>query len=488
MSIKKIKVVLLFILMLASFMLTSCGDSEGPRVSGVKLDKSEYIFTDYADSLQLVATIEPANAGNLNLVWETDSIEVAFVDENGLVSPRNNGIAVITVTTQDGNFKANCVITVDIPAPPPPREINVESIEIVEKMVSLEVGDEYKLVVLIQPFSAENSKIIWESSDETIAKVSNEDETMGIVTALKKGEVSITARADDTVNGELVDVCSIIVSAKNTGGSSSSGSGTGIKLPSVPKPVVDSQHYLISDNLPAFNAVNSDCIAWLYIPGTNINFAVAMDSSNKYYLERGLDKKYKFNGSAFMNWKNSDVKNTGKFTDYDNYSIFGHAKGDDIFDRLGRGTRLDTWFNVKDNHYICLNTLTTETVWRVYATYYTQTSSTRFVQEEWNLSQEAINKKVTEAIKGGSKESVTDLMSKFKRDETAFMAYATGWKARVDTTSKNKEFAYLRDRDFGVTVKPTDTILTISTCADVDGELKYVMHAVLVSERPRTGR
>jgi uncharacterized protein YjdB len=69
--------------------------------------------TLYVDSLkQLTATILPVNATNKSKIWTSSNTAVATVDSNGLVKAKSPGIAVITVTTLDGNKTAISTDTV----------------------------------------------------------------------------------------------------------------------------------------------------------------------------------------------------------------------------------------------------------------------------------------------------------------------------------------------------------------------------------------
>ena len=67
----------------------------------------------------------------------------------------------------------------------------VESVELSGKAEMTE-GEEQTLSVVVLPNEATNKEVIWSSSDETIATVEN-----GLVKALKKGTVTIKAKAED---------------------------------------------------------------------------------------------------------------------------------------------------------------------------------------------------------------------------------------------------------------------------------------------------
>ncbi|MGI6777439.1 MAG: Ig-like domain-containing protein [Acetivibrionales bacterium] len=63
------------------------------------------------DTGQITATVEPDNATNKDVTWESSDDAVATV-ENGLVTAVGAGEATITVTTVDGEFKATTTVTV----------------------------------------------------------------------------------------------------------------------------------------------------------------------------------------------------------------------------------------------------------------------------------------------------------------------------------------------------------------------------------------
>ena len=68
------------------------------------------------DTLQLTASVVPADADNKGLVWDSSNSTVASVDENGLVTAHKTGYAVITVATAEGGYDAYCIIRVKTPA------------------------------------------------------------------------------------------------------------------------------------------------------------------------------------------------------------------------------------------------------------------------------------------------------------------------------------------------------------------------------------
>ncbi len=61
---------------------------------------------------QLTASVIPSNADNNKIVWSSSNSSVASVNSNGIVTAHEKGTAVITAMTEDGNFTANCTVTV----------------------------------------------------------------------------------------------------------------------------------------------------------------------------------------------------------------------------------------------------------------------------------------------------------------------------------------------------------------------------------------
>ena len=80
-------------------------------VSDLQLNKTS-LELYIGDTAQLKATISPSNADNKDLQWYSQNTRVAYVDENGLVTARNEGTTVISVYADNGRIKAECQVTV----------------------------------------------------------------------------------------------------------------------------------------------------------------------------------------------------------------------------------------------------------------------------------------------------------------------------------------------------------------------------------------
>lgn len=80
------------------------------KVDSVSVDITELTLTQGA-SQSVQAVINPSDATIKDVVWSTSNQEVATV-ENGVVTGVSVGDAVITVTTKDGGFTADCSVNV----------------------------------------------------------------------------------------------------------------------------------------------------------------------------------------------------------------------------------------------------------------------------------------------------------------------------------------------------------------------------------------
>lgn len=87
--------------------------SEAPEVvavTGVKLDQTT-LTLDAGDSAQLTATVQPTNATNKSVTWSANNSNVSV--SGGKVTAKTAGSSVVTVTTADGGYTAQCNVTVN---------------------------------------------------------------------------------------------------------------------------------------------------------------------------------------------------------------------------------------------------------------------------------------------------------------------------------------------------------------------------------------
>jgi len=67
---------------------------------------------EIGDTIQLTATVLPADADDKTVTWVSSDESVATVDDEGLVTLVANGSAQITATTNEGGLTASCNITI----------------------------------------------------------------------------------------------------------------------------------------------------------------------------------------------------------------------------------------------------------------------------------------------------------------------------------------------------------------------------------------
>lgn len=87
-------------------------------VTGIKLDSTEIVGGKVGESQTLKATVEPTGFGIVgkasvaDVIWSTSDPEIATVDQSGVVSFKSGGDCVVTVTTCDGGYTAQCKVHV----------------------------------------------------------------------------------------------------------------------------------------------------------------------------------------------------------------------------------------------------------------------------------------------------------------------------------------------------------------------------------------
>lgn len=124
----------------------------------------------------------PSDAKDVNIVWKSEDIETATVDENGVIKGVNTGETIITVTDTVTGKSADVKVTVNGLELPSSMTFDKES-------VTLEVGEKYESVLCFTPEDITNTSAIFYTTDSSIASVTNE----GIITAKGEGNCTIEA-------------------------------------------------------------------------------------------------------------------------------------------------------------------------------------------------------------------------------------------------------------------------------------------------------
>ena len=150
------------------------------------------------ESETLSVEIIPADAANRNVTWASSDSSVARVDENGKVTARKAGTAVITVKSQDSGVTDTCTVTVTS------ETIRVTAVMLPVSPISLTVLESTTLVPEIIPLNATDRSVTWSSSDSSIVSVNGD----GVIVGRKEGTAVVTVKTND---GNYTDSCAVMV-------------------------------------------------------------------------------------------------------------------------------------------------------------------------------------------------------------------------------------------------------------------------------------
>jgi uncharacterized protein YjdB len=182
-------------------------------VTGVSLNEEEIEVVVGLNRI-LTAIIEPDNASNKNVTWDSSDPSKASVEPGedagtAIVRGVAEGTTTITVTTVDGNHTAECEVTVTARDP---DAIPVTNVTVSPKTLNLTLGGTItgNLTAAITPSNATYKGVDWTSSNTSVVTVVNSgaNNLTGIVTAVGEGTATITALTDD---GEFTDTCAVTV-------------------------------------------------------------------------------------------------------------------------------------------------------------------------------------------------------------------------------------------------------------------------------------
>lgn len=167
---------------------------------GIRLE-TEQARVRKGGRLTLSAVAQPEGKTDGRLVWSSSDGSVASVDEEGVVSGKSKGEAVITVTAVDGGYTAECRVRVYQPV----TELRMDN-----RSVTVDTGDDIQLTATILPYDADNKSIVWSSDNPDVADVNGK----GVVTGVKAGQTVIRATSEDE---GISDFCVVTVNQPVTG-------------------------------------------------------------------------------------------------------------------------------------------------------------------------------------------------------------------------------------------------------------------------------
>ncbi|MEM1483353.1 N-acetylmuramoyl-L-alanine amidase [Oscillospiraceae bacterium PP1C4] len=194
----------------------------GSDVSGVTLNKNTLKLSKN-ETYTLTATVKPSSASNKKVKWASDDEDVATVSSSGEVKAVGEGSAWITVTTKDGDYSADCEVTVG----EQDRSGGLITSISISGDSSIKVGTRTDLTAKVTPSNAQDPGVKWYTSDSSVALLSNNTDSSVKVEGLKNGTVTITAQAYD--DGKVKKTFKMIIgNGENTGSSSSSRSDSDV--------------------------------------------------------------------------------------------------------------------------------------------------------------------------------------------------------------------------------------------------------------------
>lgn len=161
---------------------------------GITMDSTLYVHL--GEVKQLIARTLPLDITDDRIIYSCSDTTIATVSDEGLVKGISRGSCVITATSVDGGFNAQCLVSVLLP---------VEAVIMEMHNFTLNVNQSESLYAHALPLNADNKRIIWSSTDNEIAEVDAD----GTVTALKPGIAFIKATSED--NPLAVDSCKVTV-------------------------------------------------------------------------------------------------------------------------------------------------------------------------------------------------------------------------------------------------------------------------------------
>ena len=167
------------------------------EAASVKLNYSKLtLYKGQKKQLKLKGTKKKAK-------WSSNRKTVVSVDKKGKIIAKKQGTAVITAKVGKKNYK--CKVTVKVKAAVK-KIIEVRSIDLNKKDITLTVGQTQKLTAKFTPANATNKSVRWSSDNPKVATV----DSNGNIKAVSEGETTIWCRKNDNY-GFGVDYCLVTV-------------------------------------------------------------------------------------------------------------------------------------------------------------------------------------------------------------------------------------------------------------------------------------
>lgn len=176
---------------LVSFVSAYISTANGFSHVETDIKPSEISLSNYDLTLEvgekyfLDVSFSPENVNIKNLTYIVDNPLVVSIDNNGVIEALAVGSAKIEVIPANTSIKKICNINV--------TKAKIKQINLVENSIDLIVDQQRRILYTILPTNVENSNLLFESSDPSIASV----DTSGIIVANSAGKVIIKVYSED---------------------------------------------------------------------------------------------------------------------------------------------------------------------------------------------------------------------------------------------------------------------------------------------------
>lgn len=157
----------------------------------------EYLFVvNVGETKPAAIRIFPEMASNKKVSFTSQDESLCTVDANGNITGVAIGSTSVLVTTSEGNKTdiLNVLVVVE----------HVTGITLPEKELTMNHGEQKQLQPTVEPYTALNKTVTFESSDPSIVSVNPN----GYITALQSGEATVTVTTQD---GGFSTTCKITV-------------------------------------------------------------------------------------------------------------------------------------------------------------------------------------------------------------------------------------------------------------------------------------
>ena len=185
---------------LAGLVAAGCGDDpvDPPVATTITISPRAATLQSLTETVQLTATVQDQNGQamtEVTVTWASRDNQVATVDNSGLVTAADNGMAIIEASA--GTVVGTAEVTVE----QQPTEVRVSPAT--DTLVA--VADTLQLSA--EAFDANGhpvagAQFTWTSDDEAVVTVAAD----GLVTAVGNGEASVTASAESAAGSAAVTV------------------------------------------------------------------------------------------------------------------------------------------------------------------------------------------------------------------------------------------------------------------------------------------